>query len=82
MNKKLTVKNEFGKIVSCVLSSEEAFEKQMIDVLSLHAGCGFTVDFGKEFVKVIDYRTNETVGRFEILSFVDTEEEVVLNWLE
>lgn len=82
MNKKLTVKNEFGKIVSCVLSSEEVFEKQMMEVLSLQAGYGFTVDFGKEFVKVVDYRTNETVGRFEILSFVDTEEAVALNWNE
>ncbi len=82
MNKKLTVKNEFGKIVYCVLSSEEAFEKQMMQMLSLRVGYGFTVDFGKEFVKVKDARTNETVGTFEILSLTDTSEDVVLDWQE
>ena len=82
MNKRLTVKNEFGKIVYCVLSGDESFEEQMMEVLALHAGGGFVVDFDKDFVKVKDYRTNETVGTFEILSFVDTDEKVALNWLE
>lgn len=80
MNKKLTVKNKFGEIVSCVLSDKESFEKQMMDVLSLHAGCGFSVDFKKDAVVVKDYYTNETVGTFEILSFAETDESVVLNW--
>ena len=41
MNRKLTVRNEFGEMVSCVLSDKESFEKQMMDVLSLHAGAAF-----------------------------------------
>ena len=82
MNKRLTVKNEFGKVVYCVLSGDEPFEEQMMEVLALHAGGGFAVDFNKDSVKVKDYRTNETVGTFEILSFVDTDEKVVLDWLE
>lgn len=80
MNKKLTARNRFGKIVSCVLSDNESFEKQMMDVLSLHAGCGFSVDFNSDSVVVKDYYTNETVGTFEILSFAETDENVVLNW--
>ena len=80
VNKKLTVRNKFGEIVSCVLSDKESFEKQMMEVLSLHAGCGFSVDFRTDSVVVKDYFTNETVGAFEILSFVETDESVVLNW--
>ncbi len=80
MNKKLIVKNEFKKIVYCVLSDEKPYTEQLMEVLSLQAGCGFTVDFGKEKLRVIDYRTNETVGTFEIISFTDTQESVVLNW--
>ena len=80
MNKKLTVRNEFGEIVSCVLSDLESFEKQMMDILSLRAGCGFSVDFRNDSVVVRDTYTNETVGTFEILSFAGTDESVVLNW--
>ena len=80
MNKKLTVRNEFGEIVSCVLSDQESLEKQMMDVLSLRAGCGFSADFRKDSVVVRDTYTNETVGIFEILSFAETDESVVLNW--
>ncbi len=82
MNKRLTVKNEFGKVVYCVLSGAEPYEKQLMEVLSLHQGCGFAVDFNTDHIKVKDYYTNETVGTFEVLSFVDTKEKIVLNWLE
>lgn len=80
MNKKLIVKNEFQKIVYCVLSDAEPYKEQLMNVLAIHAGCGYTVDFGKEKLRVLDCRTNETVGTFEIISFEDTKEEVVLNW--
>ena len=80
MNKKLTVKNQFGEIVSCVLSDQESLEKQMMEVLALQAGCGFSVEFKHDSVVVKDYFTNETVGTFEIVSFVETDENVVLNW--
>lgn len=82
MNKKLTVKNEFGKIVYCILSDTKSFDSQMMEVLSLHQGCGYTVDFGEDFVYVKDYRSNETVGTFKVLSFEDTVENTVLNWQE
>lgn len=82
MNKKLTVKNEFGKTVYCILSDTKSYESQMMEVLSLQQGCGYTVDFRNDFVYVKDYRTNETVGTFEVLSFNDTSEDVILNWQE
>ena len=82
VNKRLTVKNKFGKTVYCVLSDAEPFEKHMMDVLALQAGCGFSVVFRKDSVDVRDYRTNETVGTFEILSFAYTDENVVLDWRE
>lgn len=82
MNKRLTVKNEFGNVVYCVLSGAEPYQQQLIEVLSVNAGYGLTVDLDKESVAVRDYRTNETLGTFTVLSFEDTDEEICLNWQE
>ena len=82
MNKRLTVKNEFGNVVYCVLSGAEPYQQQLIEVLSVNAGYGLTVDFDEESVAVRDYRTNETLGTFKVLSFEDTDEEIRLNWQE
>lgn len=82
MNKRLTVKNEFGNVVYCVLSGAEPYQQQLIEVLSVNAGYGLTVDLDKESVAVRDYRTNETLGTFKVLSFEDTDEEICLNWQE
>ena len=57
-------------------------------MLSAYPACffkeesGYSVVFRKDSVDVRDYRTNETVGTFEILSFADTDENVVLDWRE
>ena len=80
MNKKLIVKNEFQKTVYCVLSDEKPYKEQLMIVLSLNAGCGYTVAYLDDKFLVKDYRTNETVGTFHIISFTDTQEDVVLNW--
>ena len=80
MNKKLTVINKFGESVYCILSEYETLEKQMMEVLNLHPGQGFSVTFGKDLVEVNDYYSNETVGSFQIVSFTDTDENVNLNW--
>lgn len=82
MNKRLTVKNEFGNVVYCVLSGAEPYQQQLIEVLSVNAGYGLTVDLDKESVAVRDYRTNEALGTFKVLSFEDTDEEICLNWQE
>ena len=82
MNKKLTVKTESSRTVCCVLSDSEPYENQLMEVLSIHAGYGLTVDFDKESVAVRDYRTNETLGTFKVLSFEDTDEPICLNWQE
>lgn len=80
MNKKITVKNTFDKIVYCVLSDEQSFEEQMKEVLSLSPGQGYTVEITDDAVLVKDYFVNEAVGRFEILSITDTNEEVFYYW--
>lgn len=80
MNKKLTVKNTFGKTVYCVLSESQPFKEQLMEVLSLREGYGYTVEYDENHVSVKDVRTNETVGKFIILSLADTEEEVSLQW--
>lgn len=80
MNKKLVVKNVFNKKVYCVLSGDSSYEEQLKEVLSINSGYGFTVGFSEKEVKVMDYRTNEAVGCFEVLSFDDTAEDVALKW--
>lgn len=82
MNKKLIVKNKLGEIIYCILSDQESFEKQLNKVFGIdrNACYGFTVDFGKDFVAVKDIRTQEIVSHSEILSFLDTDEDVVLTW--
>lgn len=80
MNKRLTVINKFEEPVYCILSDHETFEKQLMEVLNLRQGQGFSININKDFVEVKDYYSDETVGLFKIISFVDTNENADLNW--
>ncbi len=80
MNKKLTVKNQFDQNVYCVLSDTQPYAQQLSEVLSVHPGRGFTVEFDEKTVKLVDYFAGETVATFEVLSFVDTDEDVFFYW--
>ena len=84
MNKKITVKNQEGKIRYCILSGEEDLEKQFNDWYfgQGHTGMGYTVHFNGTEVRVLDYYVNETRAVFEVLSIEDTDAEPVLAWMD
>ena len=79
MNKKLVVLTPRGNEAFCVLSSEQAYEKQLEELFDIH-GHGLCVVFDGKTVKVRDYFCDETIGTFEVLYFEDTNEPVVLSW--
>ncbi len=79
MNKKLTVITPRENVAYCVLSPEKDYEKQLEELFDIH-GHGLCVVFDGKTVKVRDYFCDETMGTFEVLSFEDCEDEVVLSW--
>ena len=79
MNKKLTALTPRKNVAYCVLSSDKDYEKQLEELFDIH-GHGLCVVFDGKTVKVRDYFCDETTGTFEVLSFEDCEEEVVLSW--
>lgn len=79
MNKKLTVLTPRGNTTYCVLDSDKDYEKQLEELFDIH-GHGLCVVFDGKNVKVRDYFCDETMATFEVLSFEDCEEEVVLAW--
>ena len=79
-NKKLTVKTELGR-AWCVLDSEKDYEKQL-DELFGYNGHGLCVLFDGKTVRAFDYFCQETMHTFKVLSFEDTDEEVVLKWVK
>ena len=80
MNKKMVVKNALGKVVYCVLSSEEDYEEQLKEVFGIVPGQGFTIEIWGKEIRYIDYFHGETRAKFDILSMEDTELPVELNW--
>ena len=79
MNKKLTVLTPRGNVAYCVLSPSKDYEKQLEELFDIH-GHGLCVVFDKKTLKVRDYFCDETMATFEVLSFEDSEDEVVLKW--
>ena len=79
-NKKLTVLTEHGNVVYCVLSPEADHKKQLEELLGIQRGRGHCVEFDEKTVKVIDCFHAETITTFEVLSFTDCEDAVILKW--
>lgn len=66
--RKITFKNNFGKIESVVFSDTASLESQMNKYFNLRPGCGYCVEFKPTTIAVLDCYTRETVGEFEIVS--------------
>ncbi len=80
MNKKLTVINDSGKRLFCIVSSDKDLEEQMKDVLGVTPGYGMTVEVTETQVRLVDYFHGDTRAAFTIVSMEDTDEDVYLNW--
>lgn len=80
MNKRLTVKAESGRVLSCVLDAEQDFEEQLSVLLDIKKGYGRAVRFNEQEIRIVDYYSNETLGGFTVLSVADTTLPVSLTW--
>lgn len=80
MNSKLTVLNDSGKRLYCILSSEQDFKKQMESVLAVTPGYGMSVDISTDVIRLVDYFHGDTRATFTIISIEDTDEPVRLHW--
>jgi len=74
MNKRLTLKNDLGKTVYCILSGENPPEKELEAVFDIKPGYGFSVSMDNHKVRLVDYFAGETRASFEIISMEDTGE--------
>ena len=81
MNKKITVQNG-NKVRYCVLSDKEPFDNQLNDWYfgSDRLG-GMGVVVYSETIKIMDVYHQEPLAVFKILSIEDTEEDVLLAWM-
>ena len=66
--RKITFKDNFGKIESVVFSDSASLERQMNEYLNLKPGCGYCVEFQPTIIAVLDCYARETVGEFQIIS--------------
>ena len=80
MNKKLTVMTAHGTAY-CVLDGSKDYEKQL-DKLFGFNGHGLCALFDGQSVRAFDYFCQETMHSFPVISFEDTDEEVVLKWVK
>ena len=84
MNKTLTVKNDQGRILSCVLSGEEDLQSQINRFLFGQAkpGGGYSAVLYDDRIDIIDYIAYDRVSSFAILSIEDTDADVTTKWAE
>ena len=80
MNQKVTVVNDDGKRLFCVVSAQEDLEAQMKDVLGVTPGYGMTVEVCGDKIRLVDYFHGDTRATFTIVSREDTDQPVNLNW--
>lgn len=84
MNKKITVRNEFGKIRYCVLDGNRDFEQQLNEWQfgSAHPNGGICVCFHPTEIQFVDYFHADPMATFPILSIEDTDEDVAVKWID
>lgn len=82
MNKKITVKRSDGKVMCCILSDDQDFEKQFNVWLfgaELPTG-GYKAKFYGNSLEIIDCVAYDTVENFDVLSIKDTKETISTSW--
>ena len=82
MNIKYIVKNDGGRILSCIIDSVKEPELQFEEVLGLSHGHGIGVYVREDEIEVMDYFHASSMAGFKILSREETEEPLSLKWTE
>ena len=81
MNKKITVQNG-NRVRYCVLSDKEPFDKQLNEwYFGSNRSGGMGVGVYSETIEIMDVYHQEPLAVFKILSIEDTEEDVLLAWM-
>ena len=82
MNKKYIMLNAHGKEVYAVIPDAAERDAAFKKLFGFAEGCGYTAEVSEKEIKIVDYFGGSTVGRFEILSVVDTEDPTTDNFIE
>ncbi len=82
MNIKYTVKNEGGRILSCVLDAEKELDLQLEEVMGISHGYGIGVNVRENEIEVTDYYHASSMASFKILCREETKEPLSLKWTE
>lgn len=80
MNIKYTVRNDWGKILTCVVDGEKDLQPQFEEILHIQRGNGIGVMLHENEVEVTDYYHGSSMAGFAVLSREETEEPVSLCW--
>ena len=80
MNIRYTVKNDWGKILCCVVDGEKDLTSQLEEVLYIRHGNGIGVIVHEAEIEVTDYYHGSAMASFAILSREETQEPVSLRW--
>ena len=80
MRIKYTVRNDWGKILTCVVDGEKDLIDQLEEVLRIRHGNGIGVDVREAEIEVTDYYYGSSMASFAILSREETQEPVSLRW--
>ena len=75
MNQRYVLKNDIGKLYTCVISPEKNEDDQWLAIFAMEKGCGFSVGRWGDKVKITDYFHGDTRAEFAIVSVEDTADE-------
>ncbi|MBP3494269.1 MAG: hypothetical protein J6J83_06630 [Oscillospiraceae bacterium] len=75
MNKRYVLKNDSGKLFSCVINPEKPESEQWCAIFAIEKGYGFSADRWGDQVKITDYFHGDTRAAFAIVSAEDTADE-------
>lgn len=80
MNKKLTVRDEWGNLRYCILSPNETIEAQVGRFMQATGGAGLSTRIVGDELQIYDYFHAEECGIFKIISLEDTPLACSLKW--
>ena len=80
MNKKITIKTDRGEVYNFIIDPQQEMDVQLAQLLGGENGQGITYRMTETQIQMVDYYYNSVIGAHEILSVVDTNEPVSLQW--
>ncbi len=75
MNKRYVLKNDSGKLFSCVINPEKPESEQWCAIFAIEKGYGLSAERWGDQVKITDYFHGDTRAVFAIVSAEDTTDE-------